>query len=100
MWLTVSPTYVATSGEVGDLLGAVSELDVGVTDSGIDHPDGVAAASCTGRGRVEVVEGKVPLVDTVQTPGHLGAVDTVLLNVLNSGEVSDLGEDNVDLFID
>ena len=86
----MAATYVDTTSVVDDLLGAVSELGVRVTDTGVDHPDGVAAAGA--RGRVGVVEGEEPLVDTVETPGHLGAVHSVLLYVFNSGEVADLGE--------
>ena len=83
-------THVTATGVVHDLLGAVSELAVRVTDTGVDHPDGVAAAGA--RGRVVVVEGEVPLVDTVETPSHLAAVHAILLYVLDGGEVADLGE--------
>ena len=85
-------TYVGTSGVVDDLPGAVSELPVRVTDTGVDHPDGVAAAGA--RWRVVVVEGEGPLVDTVETPSHLAAVHAILLYVFNGGKVADLGEGN------
>ena len=39
---------------------------------------------------VGVVEGQAPGVDTVDTPGVSGADNSVLLNVLYSGQVADL----------
>ena len=55
----------------------------------------IAHSSCihvelTSGWSVGVVEGQAPGVDTVDTPGVSGADNSVLLNVLYSGQVADL----------